>query len=204
MKPVTASPILRIRGVPAMWDGHTVTYKSSVAVDADGSPRAYGPNGQGLDYLANAGLPGNWYGIVCDHLGNPVIQGDHDPFPGMYVSQTTYGRPQYAETDPRKWVNAEIVAYVVIPAPLRQLIEPIFIGCRAVLTNPANNRQIEAVVADVGPEFGEISIAAAKALGYPCDPKTGGSNIIDGLITVLYPGTPAVVNGEKFQLQPMG
>jgi Fungal chitosanase of glycosyl hydrolase group 75 len=67
--------------------------KGKLGIDADGSPHAYHPNGSppGLDYLANAGKPGNWYGIVTDNQkasGNPVVQGSSDPAPGFYISST--------------------------------------------------------------------------------------------------------------------
>jgi cold shock CspA family protein len=41
-----------------------ILYRAKFAVDADGCPRAYGPNDTGLDWTANAGYPGNWWGIV--------------------------------------------------------------------------------------------------------------------------------------------
>src|SRR6478672_2561316 len=41
-------------------------YKAKMYIDADGSPRAYGPNNSGLDWTANAGYPGNWWALVCD------------------------------------------------------------------------------------------------------------------------------------------
>lgn len=202
-KPIEPKCILSIRGVRATWDGTAVAYTSDVAIDGDGSPRCYGPGDTGLDHTASAGHSGNWWALVTDPLGHPIVQGPGDPYPGMYVSMTTYGRPHYPDADPRKWVNAEIVPYIVIPAPLRSLIEPTFIGCRAVITNARNGRQIEAVVADVGPGFGEISIAAAKALGIPSDPRSGGTS--DACLkTVIYPGQSAVINGERYELQPMG
>ena len=34
--------------------------------DADGSPRAYCPGNKGLDFTANAGKEGHWYGVVTD------------------------------------------------------------------------------------------------------------------------------------------
>src|SRR3990172_2424520 len=64
-------------------------YKAKMYIDADGSPRAYGPSNSGLDWTANAGSPGNWWGVVTDNNGDPVIQGSGDPFPGMYVSSTS-------------------------------------------------------------------------------------------------------------------
>ena len=202
MKPALPKVIMRVRGTPIIWDGTVITFRSALTIDADGSPRAYGPHDSGLDHTANAGHPGNWWGVVTDHQGNPVIQGPHDPYPGMYVSPTTYGRPEYPSTDPRKWVNSEIVPYGVIPGPLRDLIGPVFIGCRATITNTTNGRQIEVVIAETGPSthLGETSIAAAKGLGLPSDARTGGTEN-QCLEWAIFPGQPAVINGERFHLQ---
>src|SRR6202008_1174982 len=57
-------------------------YRAKFYIDADGSPRAYGPNNSGLDWTANAGYPGNWWALVCDANGDPILQGPTDPYPG--------------------------------------------------------------------------------------------------------------------------
>ena len=66
-------------------------------IDADGALRAYHPDdASGLDRLDHAGAPGNWWGIVTDDGtpgGEPVVQGDGDPAPGFYVSQTSLVDP---------------------------------------------------------------------------------------------------------------
>ena len=63
-------------------------FVAGMTIDADGSPRAYHPRGSppGLDFLANAGSPGNFFGIVTDRHGNPVVQSADDPAPGFFVS----------------------------------------------------------------------------------------------------------------------
>ena len=43
-----------------------------------------------LELLANAGYPGNWWGLACDAGGNPFIQQANDPVPGAYISTTSY------------------------------------------------------------------------------------------------------------------
>src|SRR4051794_11780091 len=58
-------------------------------IDADGAYRAYHrESGRGLDLLAYAGHPGNWWGIVTHNLrpdGQPIVQGPTDPAPGYYI-----------------------------------------------------------------------------------------------------------------------
>jgi hypothetical protein len=171
-------------------------------IDADGSPRAYGPNNSGLDYTANAGEPGNWYGIVTNENSHPIIQGPNDPCPGFYVSPTTYVRKQFKESDPRRYLNSEKIEYVVISGKLRKMIPPVCIGCHVVVTNIRTGKQVIAVCGDSGPsdKIGEGSIALALALGLNPDARHGGTD--EHIIKFeLYPGVPATLENETFELQ---
>ena len=193
---------MRVRGQPITWDGNAIRFRSGLTIDADGSPRAYGPDDSGLDHTANAGHEGNWWGVIVDRDGNPIVQGKTDPCPGMYVSPTTYGRPQFLPTNPRKWLNSETIPYGVIPGPLRRLIKPIIMGCYGVVTNRHNGKRMEILIGDSGPatHLGEGSMALADGLGINSNPRTGGTDepYLDWLI---YPGVPALINGEQFNLQ---
>ena len=72
-------------------------------VSADGSPRAYHRDPKlGLDFLGNAGSAGRWWGIVIDSKAEPVVQGENDPAPGYYISQTALQDRTKAPTDPRR------------------------------------------------------------------------------------------------------
>ena len=191
---------------------------SQIDVDADGAngqhgqPPAYAPDGypgpKPLDVLADAGSPGQWWGIVTDSSGNPIVQSESDPCPGAYVSPTSLQllKPDgshYASTDPMAYVDAATVPFLVICPELRNGVAPIVLGCRAVLTNTENNITIEAVVADGGNtnEMGEISYAAAQALGNLGTPLSVNNE--GHLLTMeIYPGVPAVVNGVTYPLQP--
>ena len=162
-----------------------IMFKAKFAVDADGSPRAYGPNNSGLDYTANAGSPGNWWGVVTDANGNPVIQGSGDPFPGTYVSTTSLYSSSYAVTNPLRYVNAETVPFFVLPAAVKS-IAGIVNGDIAYVYNTTNGLGCYAVLADQGPagKLGEGSIYLANQLGINSNPKTGGtsSGIIDYIV----------------------
>ena len=86
--------------------------KGKMDIDADGSPHAYHPNGSppGLDYLANAGSPGNWWGIATDNQkssGNPVVQDSSDPAPGFYVATTALIDTSKSWKNPLAYVNSE-------------------------------------------------------------------------------------------------
>lgn len=160
-------------------------YKAKFAVDADGSPRAYGPNNSGLDWTANAGSPGNWWGVVTDVNGNPILQTASNPYPGMYVSTTSLVNSQYASTNPLHYTNSETVPFFVIPTAVRNLFG-IVIGDVAYVYNTVTGLGRFAIYADSGPagKLGEGSIYLANQIGLNSSPKTGGtsSGIIDYII----------------------
>lgn len=153
---------------------------SKAAIDADGGIKTYGPNGIGMDYLANAGYPGNWWALVTSNgktSGTPIIQGPNDPAPGYYISMTSLQYPQYLRTDPRRYVDSLNIPFYVLPAN-KYSSWGIKLGQKAILTNKANGKSCEAIFADAGPstKIGEISIKAAELLGLPSNPKNGGTD----------------------------
>src|ERR1700735_3704314 len=49
-------------------------YKAGMAIDADGSPRAYNKDdSKALDYLSNGGKPGDWWAVVTVN-DKPYVQ----------------------------------------------------------------------------------------------------------------------------------
>ena len=180
----------------------SISFIGEFCVDADGSPRAYHPTNDalGLDYLANAGHPGNWWGVVTDSNGNPHIQGDEDPHPGFCVSTTSLVLPGFSKQDTRRYVDSEKVPFIVVPSTLARLVSGVVLGCKAQITDLHSKKTISAVVADLGPanHLGEASIAAALELGVNPNPKHGGSSERAYEYT-FWPGQAA--NG--FQLQPL-
>ena len=87
-------------------------------VDVDGAPTAYGPPGmRTLDRLKNAHTMGDMdapiVGFILEH-GKPVVQGPDDPAPGYYVSQTAFEDDSLPEHDPRRYVDATKISYVVL------------------------------------------------------------------------------------------
>src|SRR5438045_8956373 len=80
---------------------------------------AYHPyNKSGLDYLGNAGRPGNWWALVTDNGqpdGNPIRQKNSDPAPGFYISTTSLEDTPQDRKDPRRYVNAEAINFFVLP-----------------------------------------------------------------------------------------
>jgi Fungal chitosanase of glycosyl hydrolase group 75 len=154
-------------------------FVSGMTIDADGSPRAFHRfSALGLDDLANAGEPGNWWGILThdgETTGRPVVQGDQDPAPGYYISQTGLEDTTKKERDPRRYVDAERVPYVVLSGTDRQNLRAKF-GDYVVVYNTVNNKYAYAMYGDNWPtlKIGEGSIALAKELDIDADPRVGG------------------------------
>ncbi len=159
----------------------SVTWTGPAGVDADGDPRAYKLDDTGLDLLANAGYPHDPEAypeiLVVDAHGRPVVQGDADPAPGYLVSKTAYEDRRFAERDPRRYMWASRVTYIVVPAWLRMAVGPIVLGCRGRARNLRTGAVIEGPVGDLGPQndIGEVSIAAAVGLGINPSPRAGGT-----------------------------
>jgi hypothetical protein len=169
-------------------------YQSGMSIDADGAPRAYHPepgSNLGLDRLANAGEPGNWFGIVTDNGkrdGNPVVQGPDDLAPGFFVSPTSLQDKAKARTDPSRYVDSSEIPYIVLPAAAAEAMGA-QLGDLSVVIRADGGRTSEAIFADTGPRgtIGEGSIALAERIGIPSSPRDGGAE--GGIIYVVFPGS---------------
>jgi hypothetical protein len=109
----------------------------------------------------------DWYGLVCDAAGEPVIQTASDPCPGCYVSPTALQSVLYPVNDPRRYVNADEIPYISVPPEILAL------GVRKgdLAIARLGTKRAGAVVGDVGPrgKIGEGSLALHRALGF--DPQ---------------------------------
>ena len=164
-------------------------FRAGMAVDADGAFRAYHPNNRmGLDSIEHAGHPGNWWALATDTgnpEGRPVLQGENDPAPGFYVSMTSlFDASITDEHNPRRFVDASSVPYVVLPPEGFQYAK---LGDFATVVNLRNGKVEGAIIADESaPELpmGEGSIALARALSNDSDPRSGG--VEKGVVYVIY------------------
>ena len=206
-------------------DDKSVAFTAGAQLDGDGANGQFGGDpcyapkgypGKTLDVLANAGGPGNWFGVVTDTGeadGTPVVQGTGDPCPGAYISATSLHLPgkdrkPLPNSSPIKYVDAATVPYVVVPKMIIRGVAGVVMGCRAVVTNTRTGKSVEAVVADGGPhdKLGEISLACAKAIGVPAGegathPANAGGVNEHFIHYQLFPGVKAVVNGVEYPLQ---
>jgi hypothetical protein len=105
--------------------------------------------------------------------GTPVVQKSDDPAPGFYVSSTALEDPSFSRTDPRRYVDAESIPYIVLPAGLGAGAG---LGDYAAVINRRTEAVSYAICGDIGPhrKIGEASIAAATAVGVPSSPRVGG------------------------------
>jgi hypothetical protein len=177
-----------VGGVPVYRDDkNAVCYRAGCTVNADGSPYAYAPgNLLGLDYLANAGEPGNWWGIATDDKGEPFIQAAWHPAPGYYVSTTALVNSDYSEDHPHRYVDSERYGFTVIPGGATWAK----LGDVGLAYNQVTDDNMYFCVADVGPRnhIGECSILLTRCLGLNPDPKKGGTN--ERIISyVILPGS---------------
>lgn len=174
----------------------TFYYLSDLDVDADGSPNAYAPNNTGIDYLGNAGSPGNWWGIATDSSGTPYVQGQYPagsyaPYPGFYVSTTSLEDSSYASYDVRRYANAVNVTFFVLPSGKSCGAR---LGDLAYIYWTKDGRSAFAMYADVGPSssIGEGSVALHESLGN--NPYSSSGRVVNGIdgntvYTLVFPGS---------------
>jgi hypothetical protein len=133
---------------------------------------------------------------------NAVYPGWERPgAPGFYVSSTSYQWEQFARNNPVRYLDSEKVPFIVVENYIRNRAKGVVLGCRARVTNTKNGKSVDCVVGDMGPltKIGELSIAAANAIGISGNPRTGG---VDEPILryELWPNQPAVLNGIPYNL----
>ena len=143
-------------------------------VDVDGAPNAYGPAGtHPLDELRNAHYRRRKHAEIVGYLTDdndptvPIIQGPHDPYPGLYISQTAYTDPALTDPkDPRRYVDATCVNYIVLGDTARKRGARLgdFVAVHSNLTH----KSVFGIVADDGnPSGNEGSLHLLQDLGYP-------------------------------------
>jgi Fungal chitosanase of glycosyl hydrolase group 75 len=184
-EPADAVPIWEMPVDPDSSDYSAIFFESGMTIDADGAPNAYNPQNTGLDDLSNAGVPGHWDGVVQDENGDPYVQGPDDPFPGYYVSCTSLCDRSKRSIDPRRYVDASRIPYVVLPGGLARQAGA-HLGDFALVVNLRNGRSSYAIFADVG-TLGEGSVALADNLGIHSDARVGGTR--GGVLYVIFPGS---------------
>lgn len=179
-----------------------VHFTADADIDGDGAngqfgaPAAYMADNSGTEDLANGGMRIEAGKVICaDPSARDIVilDADNEPkvFPGgVIASMTWYRHLDKAIDDPAAYVDAETVPYVVVPPLVVQRTVGVVRGCQARVT--WRGRSVDCVVADRGPanRIGEISIAAARALGLNPSPRNGGTEAAE-VQYELWPGRAA-------------
>ncbi len=155
-----------------------------MAIDLDGTPNAYHPPtpgyphgkgpGLGLEDLRNAsknlddGADAEWVGIVTDGDGKPITQKE-GVFTGFFISKTSLENTRFAREDPRRYVDATKIPYVVLNPIVRQKAGVDLGDLAVIVLNSENPKVAFGIVADIGPRrgLGECSKALADSIGIP-------------------------------------
>lgn len=167
-----------------------------MTIDVDGAPNAYGPNDkQALDYEANAHVDADKKKPIVGYLTKnddgktPIAQKAGDPFPGFYISTTAFNDPKNSrKTDPRRYVNAAEINYVVIAKKAAQA--GVKQGDFVVVHSMRTKQTVYGIVGDSGHSSGaEGSLALLQRLGYPF--KSGKTGSVDEpeIIVRYFPGS---------------
>jgi len=178
-----------------------VHFTADADIDADGAngqngkPAAYMLGDKGSDYLENGGMYEKNGKVYCYDADNSIAILDKQGYPKLYPGgivgcKTAYRYPGKASDDLAAYVDSATVPYIVVPAVVISKTKGVVLGCKARVT--LNGKSVDCVVADVSSnsKIGELSIAAAEALGIPSSPRNGGRHKADVLYE-LWPGIAA-------------
>jgi hypothetical protein len=101
-----------------------------------------------------------------------------------------------------KYLNADKDKYIVTPPQVRKMVPPVVMGCMGRVTNLKTGVRHDGVIGDIGPtnKTGECAYCLAKIINPKVTHNSGDSNKI--YLYEFWPGTPAVVNGIHYKLQP--
>lgn len=193
--------------------GGAIYFTAKMAIDADGAYRAYKIRNQGLDLDDNGKSPakpnGKWVGAVTDANGEPTVQKAGDPAPGYLISTTSLQDAARARSDPLRYVDSEMVPYIVLPGGA---LGRASLGDYGMVVNTRTGKLAHTIAGDSGPrsKIGEASMAVARVLlGAEekfWNPRSGGTEekyfryIIfpgsrDGRFPTSHPGSPALLQG---------
>ena len=181
---------LKSRALPVWQLGGAVLFTAGMTIDADGAPNAYAPRNGGLDYTANARGAHGWAALVTNRKGDPVRQ-KKGPYRGFYVSTTSLEQPGVSDVaSPKRYIDARTISYIVLPRNFADRFG-ISLGDLAIVFNETNGHSAYAIFADVGPRgrIGEGSMALARELGIPADPRHGQA--LGHITYLVFPGSGA-------------
>lgn len=166
------------------YDGSPGAYKVAVAYPGKYTFRGVQYNSVGYEDLANAGLPGNWWGVKTDTgktSGQPIINADGTLIPILSIGAGV--------------INGDVTPFVALSKEQVAAAKSKYgvsltpnINTKVILT--ANGKSVYATYADYAGSralnYSEISPAAAKALGIDFGKRNGKSYAV-GNVTISLP-----------------
>lgn len=101
-------------------------------------------------------------------------------------------------------INSRTERGFVVPGVLIRKVPGIVLGCQGRVVDAVSGLVTPAVVHDIGPDtkLGEGTIALASFMGVNWNPVSGGTQE-PRFFFQFFPGTPALVNGKQYALQPL-
>ena len=163
-------------------------------VDVDGAPNAYGPPGKpALDVLIDAHYLNRAdreiVGYLTDSKHRPILQGPKDPFPGYYISQTSFTDiANRNERDPRAYLDASKINYVVRGDAARR--RGVKVGDFVAVHSKRTHKSVFAIVGDTGnPTGDEGSLHLLQELGYPFHDGISDSVTRPEIVIRFYPNS---------------
>src|SRR5436190_11420731 len=181
-----------------------IFYTADLSVDVDGSRHSYrldnDPKLALDDIHASAGWPhSSWQNVLVRDPKEPDMPYVDEE--GYCVSMTSYQREGFNSIDRRRYVDAAVVSYAVIPGIVRRLCEGVLLGCAARITDTLTKASIDCVMADFsGYSIGEASLAAAHYFSPHLSARNGDERPI--YLYEFWPDKAAVISGETFRLIP--
>ena len=178
-----------------------VEITTTMVIDVDGAPNAYGPKGKPtLDLELNAHEKAKASGKIVGYLTKddgktPEVQGPNDPFPGYYISTSGFHDNDNPNLlDPKRYLDASKVNYVVLSSIAKKA--GVALGDFVAVYSRQTHKSIYGIVGDSGNSSGaEGSLALLQALGYPfTSGKTGGVEKRE-IVVRYFPGSNS---GHKF------
>lgn len=102
-----------------------------------------------------------------------------------------------------KYLDADVVSYLVVPPLIIEGVTPVVMGCQGCIVNLKSGLSTPAICGEIGPDdkIGEASCEASERVGFSRNPNNGGTDE-HIVLYAIWPGTAAVVDGITYKLQP--
>jgi hypothetical protein len=167
-------------------------YKAAMAIDVDGSPRAYSAGATEptpLDGPESVDAEGfaTMYIQQRQKTVNGVKRVGEGPHKDFFVSRTSLLFKSGEAHKCSNFVDAETIPYVVFPDK-PGTFSGVALGDMAYVIDLHTGRSTHAIFADTNPKVGEASLCVAQNLGRS-DLNAGNGEEADRFVYIIFPGT---------------